>query len=142
MRFRFGWPQTTRGFRHLTLLALALPRYRQHPVIRRVGPNMRIPVGIHGDEAGAHGQQQVFTLTWGSVVAELPTLDSRVAFTIVRVSSMSPRTMHNLLRVLTWSLAALSDGVFPRADHTGRAFSDEYYPKRAAMAGKPLAEGS
>jgi hypothetical protein len=123
-------------------LGLALNRYRNHPVIQRVGHRLSIPVGVHGDDAGAHGNEQVFTMTWGSVAAELPTLDSRVVFTMIKVGSMSSQTMHVLLRVLTWSLTALSEGVFPRADHTGREFSAEYYPKRAAMAGQPLANGA
>ncbi len=46
-----------------------------------------------------------------------------------------------VVKVLVWSLTALSDGVFPHADHNGRPFSLEYYPKRAKLAGKQLANG-
>jgi len=57
--------------------------YRNHPSIPTRTPSRRIPVGIHGDDAGVQGQAQVFTLTWGSLVLQLPTLDSRIIFTMV-----------------------------------------------------------
>ena len=115
--------------------------FRAHPVIPAVGPLLRIPIGLHGDDAGAHGQEQVFTFTWGSLAAALPTLDSRIIFTMMKVSSMAESTMPSLLAVLSWSLAALSSGFFPRVDHMGRAFGPDHHPKRAALAGKSLAGG-
>jgi hypothetical protein len=41
---------------------------------------------MHGDDAGVQGQGQVTTLTWGSLVAKLPTLDSRIIFTMAGLS--------------------------------------------------------
>ena len=104
-------------------------------------PSLRIPIGIHGDDAGAHGQEQTFTLTWGSVAASLPTLDSRIVFTMMKVSAMGAGTLQELLKVLVWSIASLSEGTFPHADHDGREFSPTYYPKRASVAGQRLANG-
>ena len=60
--------------------------YRHHPVIPQVAPRRRIPLGMHGDDAGVQGQGQVTTLTWGSLVAKLPTLDSRIIFTMAGLS--------------------------------------------------------
>ena len=38
--------------------------YKQHPMVQRQ-PNaaLRIPIGLHRDEAGVHGVQQVLALT-------------------------------------------------------------------------------
>ena len=104
-------------------------------------PSLRIPLGIHGDDAGAHGQEQTFTLTWGSVAASLPTLDSRIVFTMMKVSALGAGTLKEPLKVLVWSITALSVGIFPYADHNGREFSPTYYPKRASVAGQRLANG-
>ena len=98
--------------------------YENHPVIQSTEAKFRIPVGFHGDDAGVHGQNQVLVLTWGSIAAHLPTLDSRLIFTMVRAGDMIPGSLHALLEVLVWSLQALAEGVFPRCDHKGREFSD------------------
>ena len=36
---------------------------------------------------------------------------------------------------------AISEGIFPAHDHTGKAFSADYYPKRFRKRGLPLAAG-
>ena len=60
----------------------------------------------------------------------------------VRVADMMPETLPKLLKVLTWSLTALSNGFLPDRDHDGRLFEENYEPKKAAKAGKPLAGGT
>lgn len=57
--------------------------YASHPVIREVPAALRIPFGIHGDDAGVHGQHQTFVLTWGGVASKMATLDSRIIFSMV-----------------------------------------------------------
>lgn len=50
-------------------------------------------------------------------------------------------TLHTLLRLLTWSLTALSNGVFPDRDFMGNVFTEQSDRHRFEMAGKPLADG-
>ena len=79
-----------------------------------------IPFGFHGDDAGVHGQEQVLVITWVSVVAKLPTLDSRIVFTMLKVASIwEDDTLETVYEVLRWSFQALSDGKFPECDHLG-----------------------
>jgi len=54
---------------------------------------------------------------------------------------MVPETMRTILKVLAWSFQALSSGVFPASDHTGKLFGKDHHPQRAACAGKTLAGG-
>ena len=116
--------------------------YRTNPVIESTGPLCRVPVGIHGDDAGVHGRQQVLVLSWGSVVKPLPTFDSRIIFTMLRVADIIKMdTMDKIFEVLQWSLNALSDGHYPLEDHERIPFSKTHHPHRYKMAGKPLAEG-
>jgi hypothetical protein len=118
--------------------------YRDHPVIARVpDSSKRVPVGMHGDDAGVYGEQQVLCLTWGSVVSQLPTLDNRILFSMIRVSDIlqdvQDTTRRTLFQVMQWSFAAASAGVFPYCDHAGRPFGVDYHPRRAALAGKRIA---
>ena len=53
--------------------------FRSHPVISRVAnPSLMVPLGIHGDDAGVQGQEQVLVITWGSVVHKQCSLDARI----------------------------------------------------------------
>ena len=120
--------------------------YKDHEVVKNVGdPTQRVPIGIHGDDAGVQGEQQVLVITWGSVAVELPTLDSRLVFCMLRTADIlddgADTTKSTVFAVLRWSLAALSCGRFPHEDHTGRPFGPGHHPKRAAVAGRPLAGG-
>jgi len=50
----------------------------RHPVIDlEPDPCKRIPIGIHGDDAGAQGDEIVLVVTWGSTAVSLPTLVRR-----------------------------------------------------------------
>ena len=117
--------------------------HENHPVINDVAnPALRVPLGIHGDDAGVHGNEQVLVITWGSVVPRLPTLDSRMLFSMIKVSDIYPHdTLQTVYDVLRWSFECLACGKFPRADHAGKLFSKVYMPQRFKMAGKPLAGG-
>ena len=101
-----------------------------------------VPLGIHGDDAGVQGQEQVLVITWGSVVHKQCTLDSRIVFTMLKVADIVPNdTMETIYNVLRWSFQALADGEFPAADHLGQLFSKTHHPQRFKMVGKKLAGG-
>jgi hypothetical protein len=116
--------------------------YEQHPVIKRVADaRLRIPIGMHGDDAGVHGTQQVLVITWNSVAVKRPTLDNRIVFTMIRVAELvkdGAATLQEMMDVFRWSLHALSDGMYPVADHKGRPFDQQHHPARYKLAGRPL----
>ena len=110
-----------------------------HPAIPGAPAELRVPVGIHGDDAGVQGVESVTVITWGSVAVESPTLDSRLIFCMLKESeAVKPESLHKVFKVLAWSLAALAEGTFPTADEEGREFGPDYHPARAAAAGQPL----
>ena len=45
--------------------------YQRHPVIHAKPAHLRVPLGIHGDDAGVHGSNQVLVLIWGGVASKL-----------------------------------------------------------------------
>jgi hypothetical protein len=61
-----------------------------HPVIQGTPPELRVPLGIHGDGAGSTAGEKVFVMTWGGLaVPKQATLDSRLVFTCLRESEMA-----------------------------------------------------
>ena len=85
----------------------------------------------------------MLVLNWGSTAVSLPTLDSRLIFSIIKLSEKSKRdddpTMQMLYTVFKWSLQSLSSGRWPWEDHNGKPFSPTYCQHRYEMRGKPLA---
>lgn len=116
--------------------------FQRHPLLAELSaqPGLCIPIGLHGDDGGVYGQSNsVLILTWGSVVQELVTLDSRILFAGVLLNTAVPgKTMEALYKVFVWSLNCLAAGVWPECDHTGRPFSEDYMPKRYALRGQRL----
>jgi hypothetical protein len=84
-------------------------------------------------------------INWGSTAVRSPTLDSRLVFSIIKLSeavhSDDDPTLQTVYSVLKWSLNALSEGYFPWKDHEDREFSETYFPERFEKRGKPLAGG-
>ena len=84
-------------------------------------------------------------LNWGSTAVQLPTLDSRIIFTIFKLSEKvhAPEdpSLQVVYKVFKWSLHALSTGMFPWKDHNDEPFSENYFPDRFAKRGQRLAGG-
>jgi hypothetical protein len=117
--------------------------YQQHPAIHRTqNPLLRVPYGIHGDDAGMAGAEAVLAITWGAVAVYGPTLDTRLLFSVVKVNEMiKPDTLHEVYSVLKWSLNALAEGRYPDRDHRGTLFSSTHHPERFLWAKKLIAGG-
>ena len=58
--------------------------FQKHPLPElHASPQLCVPIGIHGDDAGVFGIEKVLVLTWCSVAREHVTLDSRIMFSAV-----------------------------------------------------------
>lgn len=114
--------------------------HSKHPVpALHTDPGTCIPIGIHGDDSGLYQSDKMLVLTWGSVIRQLLTLDSRMLFAAVTYAHVVPgKTVDVLYDVLAWSFNCMAEGRFPSHDHTGRPFSPDYHPKRFERAGQPL----
>jgi hypothetical protein len=95
---------------------------------------------MHGDDAGIFEHEKVLVLSWNSVAVQRSTIDNRMLFGVFPCSKMVPdRSLQMFYKVFVWSLKCLADGLFPHEDHLGVKFGPNYYPHRAALAGKALA---
>ena len=64
--------------------------YQNRPVIAGTPAELRIPLGLHGDDAGVHGNEQVLVISWNGLTFKRPTLDSRVVFSMLKVAHIAP----------------------------------------------------
>jgi hypothetical protein len=116
--------------------------FENHPLHDEIcrNPTSFVPIGIHGDDGGVYGSSNsIMVLTWGSVVQELVTLDSRILFTGILLNTAVPsKTLDELYKVFVWSLNCLAAGFYPEADHIGKAFSLDYMPNRYKLRGQRL----
>ena len=120
--------------------------FQLHPVIQsQPDAAKRVPFGFHGDDAGAQGEECILCVTWGSVAVDLPTLDSRLVFSLLKLSEKvllpDDPTMQMLYKVLAWSFKSLSTGKHPYEDHMGIPFSENHHPERWDKRGTSLADG-
>ncbi len=110
-----------------------------HPVVAAVPAGLRVPLGMHGDDARVHGGESILVVTWGSTAVEAPTLDTRLVFSMLKKSEcVKGVSERRLFEVLAWSFAALAAGEFPACDEQGRPFDGGHHPLRARLAGRPL----
>ena len=112
---------------------------RNHPVVQKTPPNRRIPIGLHGDDAGIAGRHCVLGINWGSVAQSLATMDSRIAFTGIRTEDcVQDDTVIEIYKVLKWSLNVMAEGKWPSHDHNNVPLTTKW---RIRKAGTDLAGG-
>ena len=117
---------------------------RSHPTVTtQPDPEKRVPLGMHGDDAGMAGLESVLAITWGSIASDQrSTLDTRIAFSMVKTREIfGTVTMDTLYGIFAWSFKALATGKFPYEDHEGTLFSLTHHPDRFARRGQYLAGG-
>ncbi len=115
---------------------------QRHPVCIQTPASLRVPLGMHGDDAGLFEHEKVLVLSWNSVAVGHTTIDNRILFgTLAYSKVLGGVTLNEFYTVFVWSLNALSTGLFPEADHNGRRFDADYYPEKAKLAGNPIAGG-
>jgi hypothetical protein len=79
------------------------PYLDNHPSLPETAWAKTIPIGIHGDGGSFSKQDNIYVLSFNSLVANYgPTLDTRLIFTIMRKSDMVCDTMDQLLEALSW----------------------------------------
>lgn len=116
--------------------ARADPWFVSHPVLAAgASYNRCVPLGIHGDDCGiGGGHEKALMVSWGSVAVRSGTLDSRILFSIARLSEMV--LPHHVFDVMQWSFNCLASGYWPAADHDGNPWPEN--SDRAKKAGQPL----
>ena len=99
-----------------------------------------MPLGIHADKGQHISRDKMLCVSWGSVTHVAPTLWGKILFTICPDELLiKQETAEQLYALLVWSLQWLMLGIWPDKDPDGNPWPPG--SRRAAMAGRPLAEG-
>ncbi len=108
------------------------------PMPSAASPNVFIPVGMHGDDAGVSAGEKVLVLTWGALTSAGGAPDTRIVFTMCQATEASKgaTVVPKIYKVLAWSFSALASGCWPTTDHEGAVFPPD--SARGRRAGSPL----
>ena len=86
----------------------------QHPDMAPATWHRTVPLGVHADAGAFSKVDSLYVISWNSLMGRGATMRKRFLFTVIRKSEMSADTLDHCLRILSWSLNALSDGVHPQ----------------------------
>ena len=78
-----------------------------------------IPIGFHGDGGAFNKHDQLYALSWNSLIASGPTIQTKFIFSVIRKSDMVADTLDELIRSFCWSVNVLLTGFTPIADWNG-----------------------
>ena len=86
-------------------------------------PKTTLPIGLHGDGApfAAKMRDSLEQFSWN--LCSHPT-STRIVFTAIPKKFVGPRTMEQILSVLTWSMKCLKEGIMPCCRHDGTEFNN------------------
>ena len=92
----------------------ATPFVRQHPELPKGDWSKTIPLGMHGDGGSFSKQDQLYVISWNSLLGVGPTIAQRFLLTVVREKEMSDGTLDGIFEIMAWSLNVLLRGEEPR----------------------------
>ena len=89
------------------------PFLMKHPDLSERYWSSTIPLGIHGDGGSFSKPDQLYVITWNSLLGDGPTLLQRFLLTVVRDSQMVDDTLDAVFEILSWSMNVLLQGESP-----------------------------
>ena len=116
-------------------------RLRGHPMKKkRDWKQKTISIFLHADGVEYHERDSMMVWSWGSVFSLLSSLDCHILMSLFPKSCTAATTWEPIMKLLCWSLKALSEGMHPKVDQDGSPFAAEspFYE----MRGLPLVAGN
>ena len=101
---------------------------QDHPIIggRPELLPLTLPLGIHGDAGEFSHQENVFVISWNSLVGKGATSKTRFLTTCLNKTELldDGTTLNEAFEVMAWSFNLLANRQFSITDHTGARFDD------------------
>lgn len=92
-----------------------------HPYLRdRTLLAKTIPIGMHADGGAFNKNDNLFTISWNSLLADGPTLHKRFLFTVIKKSDFVADTLDSIWRIFAWSINLLALGENPGKNYVNR----------------------
>ena len=102
-------------------LQSGLPFVARHPYLQDRAVNAKmIPIGMHADGGAFNKNDNLFTISWNSLLADGDTLHKRFLFTVIKKSDFVADTLDTIWRIFSWSINTLALGENPRKNYVGR----------------------
>jgi hypothetical protein len=95
----------------------------KHPSLPQSLWGQSIPLGLHGDGGAFSKQDNLYVISWNSLLGCGSTIEKRFVCTVVRKSDMTAATLDAIFEVLSWSFNVLLSGSSPSLDYLGRPLS-------------------
>ena len=89
-------------------------------------PGKTVPLFIHGDGCEFATRDPLMTWSWGSLLSKNPSLSSHLLLAAVPKSFSLPTTWRPLDDWISWSFAALTEGVHPEVGPYGKPLTKGY----------------
>ena len=97
---------------------------KKHPALPLHERHRTIPLGFHGDGGAFSKQDNLYVLSWNSLLGTGSTIQKRFVCTVVRKYDMTTATLEAILEILSWSFNVLLSGRRPTLDYLGRPTGD------------------
>jgi hypothetical protein len=97
---------------------------KQHPALKPDLFRWTIPIGLHGDGGAFSKQDQLYVISWNSLLGSGSTIQKRFICTVVRKCDMTAATLDAMFDVLAWSFNVLLTGRTPILDMRGKHVRD------------------
>ena len=83
-----------------------------------------IPIGMHGGGGSFSKHDNLYVISWNSLLGDGPTMAQRFIFTVIRDSDLCAGTMDSIFEVMAWSMNCLLRGVIPTVKMQLPAFGE------------------
>lgn len=110
---------------------------QDHPLHEHFATATCIPIAVYGDGARVTKEDSLLAITWNSVISK--GMESKMLICACPMTWLLETSVDDIMQVVAWSLACMSDGVYPATDHHGEPWgpgSERFFRK-----GMPIAPG-
>ena len=91
----------------------------KHPALPRESWAKTIPLGLHGDGGAFSNNDNLYVISWNSLLGSGTTIQKRFVCTLVRKSEMTAETLDAIFSIMAWSFNLLLFGRTPATDYNG-----------------------
>jgi hypothetical protein len=91
---------------------------QNHPRLRQNNRHLTIPLGFHGDAGAFTDRSSLLVLSWNSLLASRTSSvrGRRFVFTYILKEQYSKQTLAEIMRIFSWSMNVLLEGLTPSQD--------------------------
>ena len=98
-----------------------MPYVSLHPYLTDHAKRKKsIPIGLHADGGAFNKNDNLFTISWNSLLADGQTLHKRFLFTVIKKSDFVADTLDSIWKIFAWSMNLLGRGEKPDTNYLGR----------------------